>query len=93
MVGEFVGLFECFDNVFCDCVLLVFDVQNVLNQTLSASLKSASEIHIRDACSAIENLFKITIQPHYFTKKEFEDLRKQKNKLVEEILKDGISLF
>jgi predicted nucleotidyltransferase/DNA-binding HxlR family transcriptional regulator len=33
------------------------------------------------------------VQLHFFSKKEFEELRKKKDKLIEDILKDGIELI
>lgn len=51
------------------------------------------ELQITAVCGKIESRFKRAIQPHYFAEKEFDELRKKKNKLVEEILRDGIVLM
>ncbi len=51
------------------------------------------ELEISRVCGKLEKRFKQTIQPHYFTEREFEDLKKKKHKLVEEIVRDGIRIF
>ncbi|MBU2637406.1 MAG: nucleotidyltransferase domain-containing protein [Nanoarchaeota archaeon] len=47
------------------------------------------ELQITGICGKIKERFKREIQPHYFTEEEF----KKKNKLAEEIMKDGIRLL
>ena len=49
------------------------------------------ELLITDIISRLSKRFKKEIQPHHYTAQEFEKLRKT-NKLVQEILKDGIYL-
>ncbi len=49
------------------------------------------ELLITDAIDKLSKRFKKEIQPHYYTEKEFEDLRKKEG-LVKEIVKDGIML-
>ncbi len=50
------------------------------------------ELEIAAICRKIEKRFKRTIQPHIFIELEFEEMKKRKVKLAEEILKDGIRL-
>jgi len=50
-----------------------------------------TELDVGAACSRIEKRFKCRMQVHYFTAKEFES--KPRSKLVDEILRDGITLF
>lgn len=50
------------------------------------------ELQVTAVCGQIEDRFSREIQPHYFTGKEFEELKKRKNKLVLEIARDGIVL-
>jgi len=48
------------------------------------------ELLITEAISRLKKRFGKEIQPHYFTEKEFKEQRK--NKLITEIIKDGIIL-
>lgn len=63
------------------------DIAIIVNQR-----NSDSEILITDAISRISKRFNKEIQPHYFSSGEFEK-SKNKNKLVHEILKDGIVIL
>ena len=63
------------------------DVAIVLNEK-----NSNDELLITEAIDRLNKRFKKEIQPHYYTAKEFEELRK-KDSLVKEIVKDGISLL
>lgn len=48
------------------------------------------ELLTTEICDGIKKRFKKQIQPHYFTEKEFKE---QKNKLIQEIIKDGLRLM
>lgn len=50
------------------------------------------ELLITAVIDKLKKRFKKEIQPHYYTEKEFKDLKK-KDKLVQEILRDGIKLM
>ena len=63
------------------------DVAIVLNEK-----NSDDELLITEAIDRLNKRFKKEVQPHYYTAKEFEELRK-KDSLVKEIVKDGISLL
>lgn len=55
--------------------------------------KSADdELLITDIIDRLHKRFRKEIQPHYYTAKEFKELAK-KNKLVKEIVKDGVRLL
>lgn len=55
--------------------------------------KPADELLITEIIDKLEKRFKKEIQPHYYTTKEFEKLKKTHDRLVEEIAKDGIVLM
>ncbi len=50
------------------------------------------ELLITETIDKLAKRFEKEIQPHYYTEKEFENLKK-KDKLVQEILRDGIRLL
>ncbi|MBN2459774.1 nucleotidyltransferase domain-containing protein [Candidatus Woesearchaeota archaeon] len=52
----------------------------------------ADELIITEVIGKLGKRYKKEIQPHYYTEKEFEELKK-KNKLAKEITKDGIILI
>ncbi|MBU4502554.1 MAG: nucleotidyltransferase domain-containing protein [Nanoarchaeota archaeon] len=51
------------------------------------------ELVITDIVDKLDKRFRAKMQPHYYSEKEFDDLKKKKNKLVDEIIKDGIKLL
>ncbi|MBI2144598.1 nucleotidyltransferase domain-containing protein [Candidatus Woesearchaeota archaeon] len=63
------------------------DVAIVLNEK-----NPNDELLITEAIGRLDKRFKKEIQPHYYAAREFEELRK-KNRLVQDIVKDGISLL
>lgn len=50
------------------------------------------ELLTTEIIDKLNKRFKKEIQPHYYTKKEFEELKKT-NALIKEIIKDGIALM
>jgi len=53
-------------------------------------INADKDMMLEHASEKIEKRFKKKIQLHTFTEQEFEKLKKSKNLLVEEIVRDGI---
>lgn len=56
-------------------------------------IKVEDDLKLEQASERIENRFKRNIQIHSFSEEEFETLKKSKDLLVEEIIRDGIVII
>lgn len=59
----------------------------------SEKISPGEQLLYTNATEKIEKRFGKTVQTHYFTQKEFQNLLKSKNKLAIEIITDGITLM